>query len=182
MVRCGSAPSRERRSSLRGKGYGKLIRMGYRLTGLSAFNFGAQWERVAGDEEVARRIMIFMADRRLLFGDRHDGDELECLHSSVKIRDHLTNQIVEAKPGRTLEQKLTLLREAARRFADRAGPNASKFRESPVQYGLALGDLRTAFAVHLAAIAEEFDLELEYDLAQLVFPDWVTVDDGEEDE
>jgi hypothetical protein len=40
-----------------------------------------------------------------------------------------------------------------------------------------LGDLRTAFALHLATIAERFDLDLEYELARLVFP---AKDDEEE--
>jgi hypothetical protein len=145
--------------------------MPYRVTGLSAFNFGADWERVPGDEDVAARVMIFMADRRLLFGDRHHGDERECVDSAHGIRRFLTEQIIEAKPGKTLSQRLTLVREAARNFVDRGGSGAGSFRRNRLQFGLALGDLRTAFALHLAAIAEEFDLELEYELARLAFPE-----------
>ena len=145
--------------------------MSYRLTGLSAFNFGAEWERVPGDEDVASRVMIFMADRRLLFGDRHYEDELECVGSAQEIRRFLTQEIFGAKPGKSLSQRLSLLREAARNFVDRAGPRAREFRSDGLRFGLALGDLRTVFALHLAAIAEEFDLDLEYELARLVFPE-----------
>ncbi|MFC7532486.1 hypothetical protein [Actinoplanes sp. GCM10030250] len=145
--------------------------MPYRVTGLSVLNFGAGWERVPGDEDVAARVMIFMADRRLLFGDRHHSDERECVGSAHAIRRFLTEQIIEAKPGKTLGQRLTLLREAARNFVDRGGSDAADFRHDHLQFGLALGDLRAAFALHLAAIAEEFDLDLEYELARLVFPE-----------
>ncbi|GAA2914053.1 hypothetical protein Acy02nite_91080 [Actinoplanes cyaneus] len=145
--------------------------MSYRLTGVSAFNFGAEWERVPGDEDVASRVMIFLADRRLLFGDRHHEDELECVGSAQEIRRFLTQEISAAKPGKSLSQRLSLLREAARSFVDRAGPRAREFHHDSLRFGLALGDLRTAFALHLAAIAEEFDLELEYELARLVFPE-----------
>jgi hypothetical protein len=145
--------------------------MPYRVTGLSAFNFGAEWERVPGDEDVAARVLIFMADRRVLFGDRHHRDERECVNSAHVIRRFLTEQIIESKPGKTLRQRLTLLREAARNFVDRGGPSGRDFLHDRLRFGLALGDFRTAFALHLAAIAEEFDLELEYDLARLVFPE-----------
>jgi hypothetical protein len=145
--------------------------MAYRVTGASAFNFGIEWEKVPGDEDLAAQVMIFMADRRLLFGDRHGGDEQYCVTSANEIRRFLTDQIVASKPGRTLRQRLSLLREAARHFVDRGGHDAGHYQEFPVRFGLALGDLRTAFAIHLAAIAEEFDLEMEWELARLVYPE-----------
>ena len=42
--------------------------MPYRPTGAGAFGFSLNWEKVPGDKEVARRVILYLEDRRLLFG------------------------------------------------------------------------------------------------------------------
>lgn len=41
------------------------------------------WAKTPGDEAVARAVVTFLEDRRVLFGDRHMEDELHCVRSSV---------------------------------------------------------------------------------------------------
>ena len=48
--------------------------MPYRPTGIGGFGFSVNWEKVPGDEEVARQVITFLEDRRLLFGKRHGED------------------------------------------------------------------------------------------------------------
>jgi biotin-(acetyl-CoA carboxylase) ligase len=36
-------------------------------------------KKVPGDKNVARRVINFLEDRRLLFGERHGGDEMHCV-------------------------------------------------------------------------------------------------------
>ena len=55
--------------------------MAYRPTGVGAFGFSVNWEKVPGDQNVAQRVITFLEDRRLLFGERHGGDELHCVQS-----------------------------------------------------------------------------------------------------
>jgi hypothetical protein len=154
--------------------------MAYRPTGAGAFGFSLNWEKVPGDENVARRVITFLEDRRLLFGERLGGDELHCVHSAIEIRHFLTEELTKAKPGRSLADSLRAMRTAMRAFVDAAGPDACDFRyyhgHMTDRFSLALGELRSRIGLHLAVIADQYGIEVEPGLAKILPPD-VSADD-----
>ena len=154
--------------------------MPYRPTGIGGFGFSVNWEKVPGDEEVARQVITFLEDRRLLFGKRHSEDELDCVHSAIEIRRELTDELSRAKPGRSLADSLRAMRAATRAFVDAAGPGARNFRyhhgAMTDEFSLALGELRSLVGLHVAVIADQYGIEVEPDLAQILPPD-VWIDD-----
>ena len=142
------------------------------MTGLSLPWLGAQWERVPGDKEVAERMITFLENRRLLFGERHLEDEIHCVQSANEIRHFLTGQISPARSS-DLVESLRAMRAASRRFVDAAGPNARNFRsdwQGSNRFALALGDLRTLMGVQIARLAKQYDLAIEDDLAGILPP------------
>jgi hypothetical protein len=149
--------------------------MPYQPTGLGAFGFSLNWEKVPGDEDVARRVIAFLEDRRLLFGERHADDEVHCVHSAIEIRRFLTEELAKAKPGHSLVESLRAMRTAMRAFVDAAGPDASNFRyhhgHMTDSFSLALGELRSRVGLHLAVIADQYGIEVEPHLAQILPPD-----------
>lgn len=149
--------------------------MPYQPTGVGAFGFSLNWEKVPGDEDVARRVITFLEDRRLLFGERHAEDELDCVHSAIEIRHFLTEELARAKPGRSLAESLRAIRTAMRAFVDAAGPDARDFRyyhgHMTDHFSLALGELRSRVGMHLAVIADQYGIEVEPDLARILPPD-----------
>lgn len=155
--------------------------MTYRPTGVGAFGFSLNWEKVPGDEEVARRVVTFLEDRRLLFGERHSEDELHCVHSAIEIRKFLTDELTKAKPGKSLDSSLRAIRVACRRFVEAAGPDARDFRyhhgDQTDRFSLALGELHSLVGLHLAVIADQYGVEVEDDLAQILPPDTFADDD-----
>jgi hypothetical protein len=159
--------------------------MPYRPTGAGAFGFSLNWEKVPGDKEVARRVITFLEDRRLLFGDRHNEDEMECVYSAIEIRRFLTEELTKAKPGRSLDESLRAMRTAMRAFVEAAGPDAIRFQYHPPGssadlFSLALGDLRSLVGLHLAVIARQYGIEVEPDLARILPPD-ISADDDTAD-
>jgi hypothetical protein len=147
--------------------------MRYRLTGVSLPWFGAQWERVPGDREVAEQIITFLENRRVLFGERHVEDHHYCLSSVNEIRHFLTAQIIAAR-SEDLRASLRAMRAAGRKFSDAAGPDARNFEPgwpSSNAFGLALGDLRTLMGIQIARIATQYDLDIEDDLATILPPE-----------
>jgi hypothetical protein len=104
--------------------------MPYRPTGIGAFGFSLNWDKVPGDEEVARRVVTFLEDRRLLFGKRHTEDELECVHSAIMSRAFLTDEL-QRRRQINHSRIACAMRAAFRQFGDAAGPNARNFRGSP---------------------------------------------------
>ncbi len=140
------------------------------------------WNRVAGDEPIARRVIAFLEDRRVLFGARHLEDEWACVHSALEIRRFLTDQIGSVKPGGSLDGSLRAMRAAARQFVDAAGPHARNFHslyggEASTAFGLALGDLRTLVGQQVAILAAAYQLALEPELASICPP--TDSDEGE---
>lgn len=157
--------------------------MTYRPTGVGGFGFSINWEKVPGDEEVARRVITFLEDRRLLFGKRHCEDELECTRSAIGGRNRITDELTQAKPGKSLDKSLRAMRIAFRQFVDAAGPNAVNFRgyRGPAAmdpYGMALENLRTLVGLHVAVIAAQYGITVEPDLAQILPPNVVDDDDA----
>ena len=65
--------------------------MGIRVTGvdLPFIGGGASWEYTESDKKIARAVVTFLEDRRVLFGDRHCEDERYCIHSAIAIRAFL---------------------------------------------------------------------------------------------
>ena len=149
--------------------------MAYQPTGIGAFGFSVNWEKVPGDHDVARRVITFLEDRRLLFGERHSEDELHCVHSAIEIRRFLTEELSNAKPGKSLAESLRAMRTAMRAFVDAAGPDACNFRyhhgHMTDSFSLALGELRSRVGLHLALIADQYGIEIEPDLALILPPD-----------
>jgi hypothetical protein len=149
--------------------------MPYVPTGAGAFGFSLNWEKVSGDKDVARRVITFLEDRRLLFGERHTEDQMHCIDSAVAIRRFLTDELTNAKPGKSLEASLRAMRTACRNFVEAAGPDGRNFRyqdgRHTDRFSLALGELHTLVGLQLAVIANQYGIEVEDDLAQILPPD-----------
>ncbi|PZS29481.1 MAG: hypothetical protein DLM61_12840 [Pseudonocardiales bacterium] len=155
--------------------------MGVKVSGgsFSVLGIGINWERAPGDERIARAVIIFLEDRRLLFGSRHIEDQAHCVSSALECRTFFTKEIAEAEPGKPLETTLKSMRAAFRQFVERGGPHGRNFQyhrsmSEADPFSLALGDLRTQVGEQLARIAWRYDIEIDDELARILPPE----DDG----
>jgi hypothetical protein len=145
----------------------------FKLTGFSLPWLGLSWEITGGEAEVARRLIAFLEDRRVLFHERSAEDHRHCLASVQTIRSYLTNEIGTTKPGTGIHESVKLMRAAARRFADSAGPDGAHWRERLTvvdPFSVAFGDLRVSIGVQLAILAEKYDLTVDRELASILPP------------
>jgi hypothetical protein len=155
--------------------------MGVKVSGgsFTILGVGLSWERTPSDEAVARTVVVFLEDRRLLFGERHVEDEAHCVASALECRSFLTRQISAATPGKPLQATLKAMRAAFRQFVERGGPHGRNFEHRRSTYeidpfSLALGDLRTQVGEQLSRIAWRYDIEIDDELARILPPQ----DDG----
>jgi hypothetical protein len=150
------------------------VAMPYRLTGAGAWGFSVNWEKVAGDEQIAQKVITFLEDKRLLFGHiSHMGHENYYLRSANETRHFLTSELFQAEAGKSLATSIKAIRAAMRRFVDAAGPGGRNFMdvgEGRDQLSLALGELRSSVGLQVALIAGHYGLEVEDDLAQILPP------------
>lgn len=142
-----------------------------RPTGIGAFGFSVNWETVSGDADVARRVVNFLENRRVLFGDRQLEHEMSCLASAIEVRGYLTSELNNATPGKSLDASLRAMRVAFREFADAAGTHAQYFRRDSEHFYKAIEKMRTLVGLHLAVIAHQYHLAVEPDLAQIFPPE-----------
>jgi hypothetical protein len=144
-----------------------------RLNSVTLPWLGAGWETIPGDKEVAKETIVFLENRRVLFGKRHDEDGPYCVQSAKEIRDFLTSKISSIR-SKELADSLRAMRAAARQFTDEAGPGARNFAggwHPGNTYFLVLGDFRTLMGVQIARIAARYGLEVEEELMQILPPE-----------
>jgi hypothetical protein len=89
-----------------------------RLNGFTIGPFGAQWSPKATDAEVARRVLRFLEDRRVLYNDYAFEEPSHCVQSVFDVRRFLTAEITNLKDGSDLLGPLRVMRAACRKFLD----------------------------------------------------------------
>ena len=154
----------------------KFTEIASRMTGFSSPIFGVSWQAPTPDVTIARRIITFLEDRRVLYEPYEVEAPENCIDSVRRIRDFLTSLLGEQAMGKDLEESLRSMRAACRKFtaaidARTGGPigrpigiidtEAGTFMPAPPQgipmndpeFNQALGELRGVFGIHLGLLA-----------------------------
>nr|WP_169454410.1 DUF6650 family protein [Catelliglobosispora koreensis] len=136
---------------------------------------------LSNDRKIAQNVITYLADRRVLFRAIYAESQPHCVESANRIREFLTKQLCEPDVGKELRNALVAIRAACRTFVDAADADGTFNRkewEHTDPFSLALGALRASVGVHLARLAERFDLEVEPQLAEIVPPE-LSAEDGQ---
>ena len=150
----------------------RLADLARRLTGISTPVIGVSWEPSESDTAVARRVLAFLEDRRVLYEPSEKEVPEHCVQSVLQIRETLTEELGRLDTGSTLLESLRAMRAACRKFLgaiDGGAPHS--FWRGPYQsweFGAALGELRGVMGVHVALIAHRYGLPVERDLARIM--------------
>jgi hypothetical protein len=161
-----------------------------RVTGLSCPIFGVQWNPTEAECAVARRVVRFLEDRRVLYRPHEMETPNYCIESVIQIREMLTKELAGLSDGSALLGTLKALRAACRKFMDDfdGGPRGrsrhvrpfdhfDRFDLGSQMFFTALGELRATFGIHVARLATQHGLDVEDDLAT-TFP---ATDNGKQD-
>lgn len=148
----------------------------YRLTGISCPFFGVSWNPPESDRKIARRVIRFLEDRRVLYKPSDLEEPRHCIESVVRIREFLTNEISNIKEDTNLFAYMKAMRIACRKFMDRCSSKDDRFLEearyngnySSWVFGSALGEMRGTFGNMIAQIATAYGVDVEDDLATII--------------
>ncbi len=126
------------------------------------------------DADVAKKVLIELADHRVLYAPYHMEIEYQCIDSVQRMRQRLTDRMGELDQDSPLMPQLRQIRRSCRLFLDEtAGPGAHGFGIAPWESGdfmAALGALRASVGLCLAVIAERYGLDVEAELAPILPP------------
>ncbi len=150
-----------------------------RLNGVSIASVGVQWTPKPTDSEVARRVIRFLEDRRVLYNDYAWEEPGHCVQSVLDIRRFLTDEMARLKDGSDLLTPLRVMRAACRKFLDsmhRDGDRRVRLHHGMDSFGFysALGELRGAIGPQVALLAATYQIDVEDELARML-----PVQDGE---
>lgn len=147
-----------------------------RLTGLSVPIFGAQWNPPESECAVARRVLAFLEDRRVLFVPSEMEVPEHCVESVLRIREFLTAELGALNPEKKLAPSLRAMRAACRKFLATVEADDHRIIQFGASHGHyaswvfngAVGELRGVFGVHIASLAASHGLDVEGELATIL--------------
>ncbi len=151
-----------------------------RLTGFSTPFLGIQWTRAVLDREIAREVVVFLEDRRVLYSPYEAEVPDYVLRSVFEIRSFLTEILRRGQMADELRDPLRAMRVACRSFIEQAGVDDEPqlILPSPQDilgggtiswiFNQQLGKFRGVFGIHLALIAVRYDIEVPDELATIL--------------
>lgn len=146
-----------------------------RITGLSCPIFGVSWTPSEPEIAVARRIVTFLEDRRVLYVPSEMEMPHHCVRSIMEIRRFVTDELTGVDAKSEIAATLRAMRAACRKFLNTVGERDG-IVENATSHGHwaswvftgALGEMRGVFGVHLAKLAVAYGLDVEDDLASII--------------
>jgi hypothetical protein len=153
-----------------------------RMTGISTPIFGVSWNPPISDVAVARRVIAYLEDRRVLCVPAEVEVPRYCVASVIEIRQFLTDQLGAGGIAKELAASLRAMRAACRKFLDDLGVLSGRLDDLEARrwhgrygHGLddyllnqALGALRGVFGVHVGQLAVRYGIDVEDGLASIL--------------
>jgi hypothetical protein len=147
-----------------------------RLTGISTPVFGVSWNPSQAECTVAKRVIAFLEDRRVLFVPSEMETPHHCVESVLQIRQFLTSEIGALDNTSQLSQNLRAMRSACRKFLEATSDKDGCVIRFGNSYGHwaswvfngALGEMRGVFGVHLASLSAKYGLDVEEGLSAII--------------
>ncbi len=153
--------------------------LAHRLTGFSLPFFGVQWTPPADEREIVRGLLTALEDRRVLFVPYHLEVVSQVTSSVVQMREILTKTLQTLPETSRAAGSVRAMRAACRRFLEEPAPDFRNLmrwhgarhgadEEGSPSFFVALGELRATFGTHIAALAYQYGLDVEPDLASIL--------------
>lgn len=146
-----------------------------RLTGISCPLFGVSWNPPESQRSIARKVIIFLEPKRVLYSEYEYELVCPCIQSVTEIKNYLTSELPGIDDNSDLNSYVRAMRNACNKFLTKC-PNTRSFRDYACQEGninnwiftSAIGEMRGIFGVMIGQMAVAYGLDVEDDLAQII--------------
>ena len=146
----------------------KFTELANRLTGISCPVFGISWNPIDTERSIARRIIIFLEPRRVLYRELDYESLCPCITSVTEIKNYLTSELPNVDEKSNLNGYIRAMLNKC--------PDKKEFRCHACQPGTldnmiftsAVGELRGVFGVMIGQIAKAYGIDVEDELADII--------------
>ena len=153
----------------------KFTELLHRLTGISCPVFGISWNPIDSERSIARRIIVFLEPRRVLYSAYEYESVCSCITSITEIKNYLTTELQHIDETSKLNSYVRAMRNACNKFLSKC-PDSKEFRCHACQNGnidnwiftSAVGELRGVFGVMIGQMAKAYGVDIEDELAQII--------------
>lgn len=132
---------------------------------------GIEWAEYEGDYVVARDLIDFLENRRVLYEESAYEETRPCIDSVADIRRWLTEAAHRLDPDSPLGPPLEAMRASCRSFVEyvgepRPGLGAYELRMAMLQRHL--GEMRGVFGILVGEMAVAFNLDIGSNIASML--------------
>jgi hypothetical protein len=148
--------------------YKKILK---NITGISTPFFGIQWNPPVVESDVAREIVFFLEDRRVLYGSEEREGPDYCRQSVEQIRQMLTEKMPRCNSNSEINKLLRSLRTQSRKFCNEIGSPSFPSLAPPVQKSILKGELvklRLVAGKVVGALSVSYGIDVEDELASII--------------
>jgi hypothetical protein len=148
--------------------YKKILK---HITGISTPLFGLQWTPSVVESDVAREIVVFLEDRRVLYRPDEDEGPSYCRQSVERIREKLTDNLLRFSSSGEINKLLREFRTQCRKFCDEIGSPKFPKLARPVQRSILkreLEKLRLVAGKVIGALSISYGIDVEDELAAII--------------
>ena len=146
-----------------------------RITGISCPIFGVSWNPAETERTAARRIIVFLEPRRVLYSPSEFEVPEYCVESVLNKREYLTSELQKIDEKSKLNLYVRSMRNACNVFLNRC-PTKERFGDYSMGMGTlgymifaaSIGELRGNFGVMIGQIAKAYGIDVEDKLAQII--------------
>ena len=146
-----------------------------KLTGVSCPIFGISWNPSDTQRTIARRIIVFLEPRRVLYAPYGVEALCHCVESVSKIKDYLTTELQHMDGNGELSMYTRAMRKACNKFLNVfPGDKQEKCRYCHIGnkenwiFVSSIGELRGIFGIMIGQISKAYGIDVEEDLAQII--------------
>jgi len=146
-----------------------------RLTGISCPFFGMSWNPPESQMVIARRIIIFLEARRVLYCPYEYETVHPVISSIVEIKNYLTSELQSIDEKSELQNYIRAMRNACNKLLTKCRDD-DDFRYSACRPGnkdnwiftSAIGEMRGVFGIMIGQISSAYGIDVEDELAQII--------------
>lgn len=156
----------------------KFKEIANRITGISFPIFGISWNPQTLEVDVARKVITYLEDRRVLYNPYELESPNYCIQSILQIREFLTEQLFGIKNDSELGATIRAMRAACRKFLDTTesqyyfDKSSRQIRDlgmgGQIRFYNDMGELRAIMGVLITKILIMHGIDCESDLLKIL--------------